>query len=41
MKYEQNRIHTGFWPGNLNERNHLEELGIDGWAIIKRIILTE
>jgi hypothetical protein len=38
MKHEQwNRIHTGFWPGNLNERN----LGIGGWAIIKTIILGE
>jgi hypothetical protein len=38
---QQNRIHTGYWPGNLNERNHLEELGIDWWAIIQRIILAE
>jgi hypothetical protein len=28
-------VHTGFWCGDLKERNHLEDLGVDG-----RIILT-
>jgi hypothetical protein len=23
-------VHTGFWQGNLRERDHLEDLGIDG-----------
>jgi len=27
-------VHTGFWWGNLKERDHLEDLGID-----RRIIL--
>ena len=30
-------MHTGFWWGNLRERNHLEELGVDGWIILKWI----
>jgi len=30
-------VHTGFWWGNLRERNHLEELGVDGWIILKWI----
>jgi len=28
-------VYTGFWCGNLKERNHLEELSLDG-----RVILT-
>jgi len=27
-------VHTGFWWGNLRERDHLEDLGVD-----RRIIL--
>jgi hypothetical protein len=27
------RNNTGFWQGNLKERGHLEDLGIDGWII--------
>jgi hypothetical protein len=29
------RERTGFWWGNLNERDHLEELGVDGRIILK------
>jgi hypothetical protein len=29
--------HTGFWWGNLGERDHLENLGVDGRIIIKLI----
>ena len=28
-------VHTGFWCGDLRERNHLEDLGIDGMIILK------
>jgi hypothetical protein len=28
-------IHTEFWWGNLKEREHLKELGIDGRKILK------
>jgi hypothetical protein len=31
--------HTGCWWGNLRERDHLEDLGIDGRIILKRIFL--
>jgi hypothetical protein len=30
-------VHTGFWWGNLMERNHLEDLGVDGRIILKHI----
>jgi len=23
-------LHTGFWPRNLRERDHLESIGVDG-----------
>jgi hypothetical protein len=32
---ERGEVHTEFWWGNLRERNHLEDPGVDG-----RIILT-
>jgi hypothetical protein len=35
MYGERGEVHTGFWWGNLRERNHLEDPGVDG-----RIILT-
>jgi hypothetical protein len=28
-------MHTGFWLGYLRERDHLEDLGTDGWIILK------
>jgi uncharacterized protein YjcR len=28
-------VHTGFWWGNLRERDHFEKLGIDGRSILK------
>jgi hypothetical protein len=31
-------VHTGFWWGNLKERDHLENLGVDGRAILKWIL---
>ena len=30
-------LHTGFWWGNLRERGHLEDLGVDGMIILKLI----
>jgi len=28
-------VHTGFWWGNLRERDHREDIGIDGRIILK------
>ena len=33
-------LHTGFWPGNLRERDHLEFLGVDG-RIFKWLVKTQ
>lgn len=30
-------LHTGFWWGTLEERDHLEDLGLDGRIILKLI----
>jgi len=30
-------VYTGFWWGNLKERDHLEDSGIDGRIILGRI----
>ena len=27
--------YTGFWWGNLRERGHLEDPGVDGWIILR------
>jgi hypothetical protein len=35
--WERGEMHTGFWWGNMRERNHLEGLGIDGSIILKWI----
>ena len=31
------KLHTGFWRGNLRERDHLESVGVDG-RIFKLIL---
>jgi hypothetical protein len=28
------QVHTGFWDGNLRDRDHLEDPGIDGRIIL-------
>jgi hypothetical protein len=28
-------VHTGFWCWNLRETGNLEDIGIEGWTIIK------
>jgi hypothetical protein len=32
-------VHTGHWWGNLKKRDHLEDQGLDGRIISKRIIM--
>ena len=34
---EGGEVCTGFWCGNLMERNHLEETGVDGTIIVRWI----
>jgi len=31
-------VHTGFWWGNLKERDHSEDVSIDGNVILKLIL---
>jgi hypothetical protein len=33
--WKTGEVHTGFWWGNLRERYHLEELGVDGMILLK------
>jgi hypothetical protein len=35
--WETGEVHTGFWWGNLWERDHLDDLGIDGRIVSKWI----
>jgi hypothetical protein len=30
-------VHTGFWWGNSRERDHLQDIGVGGWVILKWI----
>jgi len=32
---DSGEVHTGFWWGNLRERDHLEDPGVDGRIILK------
>jgi len=38
--WERGDMHKGFWLGNLRERDHLEDKGVDG-RIILRMDLQE
>jgi len=31
-------VHTGVWWGDLRKRGHLEDLGVDGRIILRRIL---
>jgi hypothetical protein len=33
-------VHTGFWWGDLRERDHLEDLGVDRRMVLKLILNT-
>jgi hypothetical protein len=35
VRMGRGKVHTGFWCGNLRERAHMEDLGIDGRIILK------
>jgi len=34
---ESREVHTGFWWGDLRERDNLEAIGVDGRVILKLI----
>jgi hypothetical protein len=34
---ERGEVYTGFWWGNLREKDHLEDLGVFGILILKWI----
>jgi hypothetical protein len=36
--YGKKEVCTGFWWGNLRERDHLEDLGIEGRIILRWIL---
>ena len=38
--WETGYVNTGFWWGDLKERGHLKDLGLDGSAILKWVFKT-
>jgi len=36
-RMEREEVYTGFWWGNLKERDHLEDQGVDGRIILRWI----
>jgi hypothetical protein len=40
MRYvlETGQVHVEFWRGNLRKRDHLEDLDVDVWLILKWIV---
>ena len=38
VRMERGELHSGFWWGNLVERDHLENLGVDDRVILKCIL---
>jgi hypothetical protein len=36
--YGIGEVHTGCWWGDLRERDHLEDFGVDGGTILERIL---
>jgi hypothetical protein len=34
---ERGKTHTGHWLGNLNERDHWEDLNVDGIAVLNSL----
>jgi hypothetical protein len=35
--WERGKLHTGFWSGDQRERDHLDDLSLDGRIILKCI----
>jgi len=33
--WETEEVHTGFWWGNMRERDHLEDPGVDGRIMLR------
>jgi hypothetical protein len=36
--WERGKLYIGFWWGNLRERDHMTDLGVDGRVILKWIL---
>jgi hypothetical protein len=37
-KYGGGKAHKGFWQGNLRDKDHLEDIGIDGRVMLEPIL---